>query len=153
MIENKIQAIALCLSTDTPWLEWHIFENVGKAFNHQVPNFGLLQPLSLGECWVTMKIMDYIREEDWSNEVLIYVSAIAHANNFVYMPEGSELAKCQNFLDGYGTDMDLKMKTSESWSKIKDRNVLDAEFRDTPVQVQLSKLVVTQQYMKENTEL
>lgn len=153
LIENKIQAMAVCCSTDTPWLEWHIFENVGKAFNHQVPNFGMLEPLSLGECWVTMEAMDYMRDENWSNEALIYVATVAYANNFVYLPENSPLGEAQDHLDGFGTDMDLKMKVSESWSKIESRNVLDAEFKDDdPVQVQLAKLCVAQQYMKENTE-
>ena len=153
IIENKIQAMAVCCKTDTPWLEWHIFENVGKAFNHQVPIFGMLEPLSLGECWVTMETMDYMRNEKWSNEVLIYVATVAYSNNFVYLPENSPLGAAQDHLDGFGTDMDLKMKTSESWSKIEDRDVLGAEFKDTdPVQVQLAKLTVAQQYMKENTE-
>lgn len=152
IIENKIQALATCLSTDTPWLEWHIFENVGKAFNHQVPNFGLLQPLSLGECWVTMKTMEYMRDEDWSNEVLLYVATVAYTNNYVYLPEESELAPVQEHLDSFGANvLDLKMKTAESWGKIRDRDVLGAEFKETPLQVQLAKLSVAQQYMKENT--
>jgi hypothetical protein len=154
IILNKILALATCCKTDTPWLEWHIFENVGKAFNHQVPNFGYIQPLSVGECWVTMKTMEYMRSsEDWSNEVMIYIATVCYANNFVYLPENSVLSKAQDHLDGFGTDLDLKMKTKESWSKIEGRNVLDAEFNeDDPVQVQLAKLSLAQQYMKENTE-
>lgn len=151
LIENKIQALATCLSTDTPWQEWHIFENVGKAFNHQVPVFGILQPLTVGECWTTMHIMEELREEDWSNEVLIYMATSAYTNNFVYLPEESYIGKAQEFLDGFGLDLDLKVKTQEAWDKIKDReDLLDREYNDSPVQVQLAKLALARQYYREN---
>lgn len=161
IIENKIQALAVCLSTDTPWLEWHIFENVAKAFNHQVPNFGYTEPLSLGECWVTVRTMNYLRQEDWSNEVKIYIATVAFQNNYVYLPRESELEMAQRFLDGFVIYPDLKMQVSQYWDKLRvsqkldktdDISILDREFSETPVQIQLSKIAIAKQYLLENTE-
>ena len=150
VIENKIQALATCCSTDTPWLEWHIFENVAKAFNHQVPVFGIFQPLSLGECIVAYKVMEYMRDENWSNEVMIYMATCAYTNNLVYVPETWLPKEVQAHIDGFGNDLSLKMKVIDGWDKIEHVDVLDKEFRETAEQIQLGRLNVVQQYIKEN---
>lgn len=156
IIENKIQALATCLSTDTPWLEWHIFENVGKAFNHQVPNFGRIQPLTPGECAATMEIMDELVEpdNDFSNEVLIYVAGCAKERGLVYLPEEYSISQAQSQLDNFNYNLDLIVEVKDKWSKIKsNKNLVDVAIKeDDPVQVQLGKLIILDQYIKENVE-
>lgn len=153
IIENKVQALAVCLSTDTPWIEWHIFENVGKAFNHQVPNFGSVQPLSVGECEVAMKTMNYMRDEDFSYEVLVYVGARAANENYVYLPEEFYISDAQNHLDSFTYDKWLRDKVKQMWSSLKNSDrLIDVEVSETPEEIQLGKLIVLQQYVKEHTE-
>ena len=150
IISNKAQALRICLTTDTPWREWHIFENVGKAFNHQVPNFGLLQPLSLGECEIALRTMEGLRDEDLQEEVIIYIAARAFTENYVYLPEEWEVSIAQDHLDNMIYDFGLKMKTKDSWEKIKDKDLLDKKFReDDAVHRQLANLAVVQQYIRE----
>jgi len=154
ILSNKIQAIRACLTTDTPWQEWHVFENVGKAFNHQVPNFVIIQPLTLGECITTMDTMSKLRpEEPFSEEVLSYVASVAANNDYVYLPEELLVGKAQEMLDGFIFDKDLSLKTKAAWGKIKDRDVLNAKFSDDDsVHRQLAKLALAQQYYREFVE-
>lgn len=150
LISNKIQAIRVCLSTDTPWLEWHIFENVGKAFNHQIPDFSIMTPLSLGECEVAMQTMRELREEEFANEVLIYVASIAFTEHYVYMPKEWEIGDAQEHLDTMILDPGLRKVTEQGWNKISKVDVLNEEFKDDdPVHVQLANLTIVQQYVKE----
>lgn len=156
IIENKIQALATCLSTDTPWLEWHIFENVGKAFNHQVPNFGQIQPLTPGECAVTMRIMNNLVDPDnkYSNEVLIYVASCCRERGLIYLPEEMAISEAQSQLDDLNYVSNLKVEVSEKWGKIRsNKNLTSVAIKeDDPVQVQLGKLIIINQYIKENME-
>lgn len=150
-ISNKIQAIRICQTTDTPWDEWHVFEKVGKSFNHQIPDFGIMQPLSLGECLTTMHVMTLLRpEENFSEEVLSYIGSVAANENYVYLPEEMLVGKAQHILDNFIYDHDLKMKTKAAWGKVKGKDILDVEFKeDNSLHRQLSKLALVQEYFRE----
>lgn len=150
-LSDKIQAIRICLTTDTPWLEWHIFENIGKAFNHQIPSFEVLQPLTVGECITTMDTMIKLRDdEEFSSEVLSYVASIAANSEYVHLPLALHVGKAQSFLDSLIHDSELSYKTQLAWEKIKDKDILNAKFSDDDsVHRQLAKLALAQQYYRE----
>ena len=153
VVENKILAMATCYKTDTPWTEWHIFENVGKAFNHQVPDFDYVQPLSLGECAVTMKIMEELREdEEFSSEVLTYVAMVARTENYVYLPSELLVGKAQPYLERYLFDHDLKRAVGDHWTRVGSRkDLLDQTIDEAnPLHVQIGKLAILKQYLEEN---
>ncbi len=152
IISNKAQALRVCLGTDTPWREWHIFENVGQAFNNDVPNFGMLQPLTIGECEVTMRTMQDLRQEEvFEEEVLIYVAVSAFTKNLVYLPIEWQVSKAQPYLDTMIHDVGLKINVRDSWDVIKDLDLMDKKFdQDNATQRQLADLAVIQQYIREN---
>lgn len=74
VVRNKIYAIRTTAISDAPYSEWNIFEKVGGAFNGRVVNFSHVEPLSAGECAATVALMDYIRHDDFTNEIKIYVA-------------------------------------------------------------------------------
>ncbi len=154
ILSNKIQAIRICLNTDTPWLQWHIFENVGKSFNHQVPDFTRIQPLTLGECLTTVATMKQLRpEEELSLEVLTYIGSVAANNNYVYIPEEWVIGKAQPILRRLTEDFNnwafIEM-VSYQWERLKNKNLLKATFsEDSNVHRQLAKLAIVQQYYRE----
>lgn len=156
-LSNKIQAIRTCLTTDTPWLEWHIFENVGTAFNHQIPDFNRVQPLTLAECITTMDTMMKLRsDEDFSEEVLSYVASIAANENFVYLPEDLHVGQANTILRKMTKDFNsfafVEMVVYR-WGQLKDRDLLNNKFlEDSKVHRQLAKLALAQQYYKEFLE-
>jgi len=153
ILMNKIQAIKVCLSSDAPWVEWNIFENVGKAFNHQIPNFSIIQPLSLGECLVTGELLTQLREgEQFSGEVLAYVGAVAANENYLYIPIDFQLGKAQKNLDKFTHDHETRDKIAKIWGSIQGKNLLAAEYNeDNLLHQQIGKLAVLNQYVKENS--
>jgi len=149
LLLNKIQALQVCFSTDSPWQDWHIFENVGKAFNDQIPNFAIMQPLSLGECLVTKRILDSLRNDLFSEEVLIYMATMAHKDQLVYIPNEPDI---QAKLDETNIDHELKGRVEVAWDDLDDSHLMDNEYaEDDPVEQQLASLAILDQYLKENS--
>lgn len=149
MLLNKLQALQVCLSTDAPWREWHIFENVAKTFNHQIPNFGIMQPASTGECIVAMKALKELRDEDFTEEVLIYIASCAFTDQLVYLPFAPEV---QPYLDRLIYDDDLRDRTKKEWEKVKDhKNLIEYNYNsDNALHQQLASLAILDQYIKEH---
>jgi hypothetical protein len=153
ILTNKIQAIRVSYKSDAPWTEWNIFENVGKAFNHQRPNFNMIQPLTLGECLVTGEILSKLRrEEAFSGEVFAYVGVVAANENYLYIPNNFRLAKAQKYLDKFTHDHDVRDELKKVWQNIKNKNLLKAEYsEDSLLHQQIGKLAILNQYVKENS--
>lgn len=153
ILKNKIMALSVAMTTDYPWQEWHIFENTGKSFNHQLPRFDYIQPLTPGECLVTSNILEDIRgEEKFTNEVAIYVATSFLSNGMIYIPKEWDFKNLiQKHIDNFIYDFDLKKETEIAWNKIKTiKDIVSLEFKETPLEIQLGKLAVIQQYLKEN---
>lgn len=154
LLMDKIAAMQLCLKTDTPWTEWHIFENVGRAFTSQEVDFHTFQPLSPGECSVTMRVMHSLRsDEKFSEEVNLYVANIIFSGNIVYAPSDLFPLQVDKELNNMIYFPSLKSSTEESWGKLKNINIFDKKFNlDDPTQNQLAKLAILKQYCKEYYE-
>ena len=153
-ISNKIQAIRVCLATDTPWLEWDIFENVGKSFNHQIPDFSIIQPLSLGECETTMGTMKLLRsEEEFSEEVLSYIASIAANENFIILPDDFHVGAANKILEKFTEKYispTLRTPLDYHWGRLKDKGLLQVSFKEDSIeQRQFAKLALVKQYYKE----
>jgi hypothetical protein len=153
VISNKIQALRISITTDSPWLEWNLFENVGQSFNHDVPIFDLFQPLSIGECNTTMWTLSQIQDESFSPEVLLYVANIAFHDNYVYLPEEFPISKAQPYLAKLAHDKDLINKVKIAWESASKHDLLAADYKDDDViHRQLAKLALVKQYYIEFQE-
>ncbi len=154
LLLDKVMALQLCLSTDTPWTEWNVFEKVGRCFTNQDVDFMTFQPLSTGECSVTIDIMQQIREdEQFSGEVQLYVANIAFSENLVVLPEDMFPPEMHKQLLNMIYRPELASKVSVAWAKIKNLDLLNKEFNlEDPVQNQISRLAVLKQYRKEYYE-
>lgn len=152
ILTDKIQAIRVCYKTDAPWTEWDIFENVGKAFNHQKTHFGFIQPLTLGECVSTSEIMSKLRpKEKFSDEVLSYIGSVAASEDYLYIPENYKAAKGQKYLDKFVHDKDVQSEIKSIWGKIKKKPLLELDYKeDSLLQQQIAQLAILDQYVKEN---
>ena len=151
LLLDKVMALQLCLSTDTPWTEWNVFEKIGRCFTNQDVDFFTFQPLSTGECSVTIDLMEQIREdESFSEEVQLYVANIAFSEHLVMLPTDlfPAIINVQLFKMIYRPE--LSKSTEAAWDKVKNLELLDKEFNlEDPVQNQLSKLAVLKQYRRE----
>jgi hypothetical protein len=107
-LKNLISALQLCVSTNQPFENWHVFEKVGHAFNQNPVNFGIVQPLEPQETALTLKLLRAIRpKQDFASEICGYLAAVAKNAGLVYLPKEIFTAGCQDFLDGMGNDTAL----------------------------------------------
>jgi hypothetical protein len=111
LVRNKIYAIRTASMSDAPYVEWNIFEKVGGAFNGRVANFSHLEPMSSGECAVTVALLDAIRQDTFANEVKIYVATCCHQDGLYTVDPVDELAMAEPYLkrlneDSSGTPRD-----------------------------------------------
>lgn len=152
ILTDKIQAIRICYKTDSPWTEWDIFENVGKAFNHQKPHFGFIQPMTLEECVCTSILMKEMRpEEVFTDEVLSYVGSIAAYENYLFIPIEYPVFKAQKYLDKFVHDNDVQKELAELWPNLAGRPLLEANYiENNMLHQQIVKLALLEQYVKEN---
>ena len=151
LLLDKVMALQLCLGTDTPWIEWNVFEKVGRCFTNQDVDFFTFQPLSTGECSITMDIMQQIREdEQFSIEANLYVANIAFSEHLLALPMDMFLEDTNIELSKMIYLPEIAKSTLVAWDKVKNLELLDKEFNlEDPVQNQLSKLAVLKQYRKE----
>jgi len=83
---GKVHALAMINIHDIAWNEWDVFEKCGQAFNGNYVNFGIVQPLSPGQCAFTIRVMDRIDDRKMGSETLSYIASILYDRGYVYAP-------------------------------------------------------------------
>lgn len=138
-LRNLISALQLCVTTNQPFENWHVFEKVGHAFNQNPVNFGIVQPLEPQETALTLKILRAIRpKQEFASEICGYLAATAKNAGLVYLPEEVFTAGCQSFLDEMGNDLELKEDL------IKGRNKKSAAY-----EIQIARLKEISDFIQE----
>lgn len=84
---EKILALQNILVTDIPWNDFDIFENACLAFTNQIPIFGEIEPLDVHEMAFGAGILDAIRQEEYSSDVLGYMAAVMQYNGMITVPD------------------------------------------------------------------
>lgn len=142
--ENSIGALQVCLNTNQPFENWHVFEKVAIAFNGSHVDFAVLQPLRTDEAAGTISALRALRpKETFDSEVVTYVACCAKHDGLVYLPDAWFGPEFQAALDSLGNDMVLKARTESVWKEHKrDLCQNDAE------RVQFDSLVEIEDYLK-----
>jgi hypothetical protein len=86
LTENKIWALQSALTTDAPWHDYDIFENVALSFCNETPMFGVIQPIDLHELAFCLGVLDAIRTDVYSDEVRGYIAAVLQYNGVLACP-------------------------------------------------------------------
>lgn len=86
LTKNKIWALQSALTTDAPWQDFDIFENCILSWCNESPIFGVIQPMDLHELAFGIGILDSIRTEVYSDEVLGYIAATLLNNGVLGTP-------------------------------------------------------------------
>ena len=105
LVRNKIYAIRTAATSDAPYEEWNIFEKVGGAFNGRVSNFSVVEPMSAGECAVTVALLDVIRQDRFSNEVKTYIAACCHEDGLLTVKPLEYLAIAEDQLHNFNKEV------------------------------------------------
>jgi len=85
--KEKINAVKCLLMVDSFWKEWNVFAPVVKAFNNLITNFSMMEECSPGEMAWAVSEADKIRNEDFSDEVILYIRACCHSQGLILFPE------------------------------------------------------------------
>ena len=147
--QNKVQALAVSLSTDAPWQDWTTFENCGRAFNDTIPIFGQLQPLSPAETAFTVHTLKKLQNFALSDEVLGYIAAVCLYNGIIYAPT-KWFGRAQWLVDKQNKQPDLVAEIKAAWQSIENQPLDHVEFQeDKPIDVHIAKLWAIREYIKE----
>lgn len=146
--QNKVQALAVSLSTDAPWQDWTTFENVGRAFNDTLPVFGLMQPLSPAEAAFTVLLLKKLHDFAFSGETLGYIASVCLYNGIVYAPQ-KWFGKVQPMIDNQNSAHDIRDAVIKAWQVVKGKPLEDVAFNDSkPVDVHVAKLWAIGEYIR-----
>ena len=117
IVRQKIYAIRIIVTSDTAHREWSIFEKIGSAFNGRLAHFGVIEPLSPIECANTVALIDTIRPDEFSHEVLAYIAASCHMDGFYTLKPSKYLKMSDDLLS--------MMNREETGRPINDKIVND----------------------------
>ena len=84
---QKLQAFRTARNTIMPWMEWEVFEKVGHAFNGFVPNFNLIEPLSVGEAMIAVDCLRACQFVPFADEVKRYIAACGENEELEFLPD------------------------------------------------------------------
>jgi len=93
VVKEKIQAVKLLMLTDDFWKAWDVFAVVVKAFNSLIPNFTMAEECSPGEMAWAVEEANSIRQEPFSDEVILYVRAMCQTQGLIIFPEQLSFAQ------------------------------------------------------------
>lgn len=147
--QSKILAvIALKLVPSFYW-DAMTFEKTSLTFNNIIPNPEILQEANPAQLSWSIKEASMIlgQEREFSSEPISYTAVVLHRAGFVVAPEGLEFA--QEVLDNLNRDTKLKNEVQEAWKSLKDKDLLNHVFEETPLGVQLGRLAGVHLYIEE----
>lgn len=150
--QNKIQALAVAVSTDAPWQDWVTFEKCGQAFNSIIPMFDQVQPLSPAQAALTVTILKRLQRLNFSMEVLGYIAAVCLYNGMAYAP-AKWFGNAQHLINKQSADKELKNEVKAAWAQVQEEDLEPVELDDSkPLDVHIAKLWAIREYIRSKEE-
>lgn len=142
-LKDMVLALQLTVNSEGPLEHWHVFEKVGHAFNQNIVDFQILQPLELDEAAFTLAVLKTIRRAaDPEDEVCGYIAAVAKEAGVAYLPPELFPARCQEALDNLNNNETLRDLVKKSWPRHAGKD-------DDPLSIQIGRLREIQEYVSE----
>ncbi len=147
---DKIGALRVAATTDTPWLDWDVFEDSGLAWNDIVPIIGAFQPMTPMQAAFAVHVLHGIRpDESFNNEVKAYIAAILDQDGWAFAPE-EYFDGAQELLDRKVWLVGFKQQVMDAWEKLKDVDPTTIEWNyNNPLDVHILKLMTVRHYVAE----
>lgn len=152
--QNKIGALKVATKTDTPWLDWDTFEDVTLSWNDIIPIFGTVQLTTPAQAAFGVQVLRGIRpEEEFGDEVSIYMAAILEDHGYVYAPE-EWFPGAQALLDRREHTRELRVDVENAFSKLRDIDPAMVKWDPTnPLDVHVLKLITIGRYLKAREDM
>jgi len=133
---DMINAIHSIVSTDTPWSDIFIFENVVDALNGNSVIPETITKPSLEDIMVAVSIMQDIKQDNsFSDDIAKYIAAIAQDEQILLLPPPIDFTNKFIPADSEGIQKSLK----DSFEKIMNLP-FDYPYQENPVDIQVQKI-------------
>lgn len=86
LCRQKIYAIQTIHTSLAPWASWVVFEKVANVFNGILPNFKIVQIVSVPELYAAVDILDFLKKEKFRDEVKLYMAATVLHDDIFFVP-------------------------------------------------------------------
>lgn len=86
LCRQKIRALQAVHRSVMPWHKWQVFEKVAQAFNGNIPNFKVMQALSLEELYAAVDILDTLKKTEFNDEVRLFMAGIVLHEDVFFVP-------------------------------------------------------------------
>ena len=83
----KIQTVKTMHVSAAPWKQWQVFEKIVQGLNNNIPNWEVMQAPSIEQLFAAIDSFDFIRKEDFSEEVKQYMAASILHEDVTFTPE------------------------------------------------------------------
>jgi len=145
-VVEKGCALLLCHTSDSPWSDVVVFEKVVDALSGFEPDHAVLEGSSPAQLGLAACVMKSLRPKmDFNNNVISYIRGIMQDSGIVCYPECLAFAQ-----EEYMTE-DLKDLCKSVQDKVGAKaNVEGVTYNvesDDPIEVQLAKLSLIQEYV------
>lgn len=172
---NKVQAVRTAHVVEHPWEDWETFAVVSQALNNNIPNFQILHKPTPAQTMNTVRILQAIRDLEFSDEVQKFIAACFLDEGIYFLPEPVDFAQdeaamlryrcklCGNVdrdddndhCDSCGGDVKYLVKepkfdvgsVKKRYEQILSQGDDRDELQETVEDVQVAKLLVAQDYL------
>lgn len=83
---GKIQVVKTLHISPQPWENWQVFEKIVQGLNGNVPRWDVVQAPSLAELFAGVDILKALREEEFGDEVRLYMAACVLNEDVFFVP-------------------------------------------------------------------
>jgi hypothetical protein len=151
--KTKIQSVKTLHINEWFWTKWEVFCWITQGVNNNIPDFQVLQKPSIPQLINAVDIATMVRDgEEFTAELQMFVAASVLEEGVLYAPE--PIAFCQDeivqLLDQQNPDAkDLIAEVDKRWKELSARpqEEWENDLEENPVDVQVAKLVVAQNYL------
>jgi hypothetical protein len=152
---DKLLAAMTLLATGSFYWDAAVFENTAMAFSHEWSAPEIMQEASPGQLAWTVCEAEILRHKEGKEEGMFdhepahYAAICLHRDGFIVAPESLEFA--QDELDKFNRGHhDLKSEVLSKWKALDKTSLDHLTLEETPVDVQLGKLVAVFIHIAEN---
>jgi len=148
-VRSKIQAVKTAHITDWVWTKWEVFCPIVQALNNNIPDFKVLRKPEPAQLLAAVDMLNDLRQEEWSREVGHFIASALLERGIALAPPPIEFAQAS--IDQYLQDENIPTDTSalrKRYDEVLDTPLEEVELEETPVDVQVGRLVIAHDYMK-----
>ena len=147
----KIQACRTLHINEWYWDQWEVFCWITQALNNNIPDFQVIQKPTIPQLMVSVDTASVVRKgEEFGQQVQSFVAATMVDRGVVYAPP--PVAFCQDeivqLLEVENKDVALELvpEVKKGWQELSGG--ADVELEETPLGVQLARLMVAEEYRR-----